>query len=61
VTVVDDGPGLRVLPAGPPGHGIIGMRERVLMYDGEFSAGPGPDGGFMVTARLPYRLAGGLA
>jgi signal transduction histidine kinase len=59
VTVVDDGPGLRVLPATAPGHGIIGMRERVLMYDGEFSAGPGPDGGFVVTARLPYRAAGG--
>ncbi|HET9138865.1 sensor histidine kinase [Actinophytocola sp.] len=58
VTVVDDGPGVRSLPASSPGHGLIGMRERVMMYDGEFAAGPGHGGGFTVTARLPYRLAG---
>jgi len=35
------------------GHGIIGMRERVSLYGGEFEAGPLADGGFAVTARLP--------
>ncbi|MFV2175433.1 histidine kinase [Actinomadura sp. LOL_016] len=55
IEVTDDGPGVRVLPGGPgEGHGIIGMRERVMMYGGEFGAGPRPEGGFAVTARFPY-------
>ncbi|QFG27612.1 sensor histidine kinase [Actinomadura sp. WMMB 499] len=56
IDVTDDGPGERVLPGGPgEGHGIIGMRERVMMYGGEFTAGPRPEGGFAVSARFPYR------
>jgi signal transduction histidine kinase len=39
------------------GHGLIGMRERVAAWGGEFSAGPGEDSGFVVTATLPYRDA----
>jgi signal transduction histidine kinase len=35
------------------GHGLIGMRERVALYRGELNAGPGPEGGFHVHARLP--------
>jgi signal transduction histidine kinase len=35
------------------GYGITGMRERAALLDGDFSAGPRPDGGFRVTARLP--------
>jgi signal transduction histidine kinase len=54
VEVTDDGPGARMRPAGaPPGHGLIGMRERVLMYGGSFHAGPRPGGGFGVSAHLP--------
>ncbi len=41
-------------PADGSGHGIIGMRERVAVYGGEFDARPLPGGGFRVTARLPY-------
>ncbi|MFH9353183.1 sensor histidine kinase [Kitasatospora sp. NPDC017646] len=39
----------------PPGqgYGIVGMRERISLLHGEFSAGPRPDGGFRVVARLP--------
>jgi len=35
------------------GHGIIGMRERVAVFGGEFAAGPRPDGGFLVRACFP--------
>jgi signal transduction histidine kinase len=34
-------------------HGIVGMRERVLLYGGRFSAGALPGGGFRVWASLP--------
>ncbi|MEU8175232.1 histidine kinase [Microbispora hainanensis] len=57
IEVTDDGPGRRVLPPGVPGHGIghglIGMRERVAAYGGDFTAGPMPGGGFRVLASLP--------
>ena len=35
------------------GHGILGMRERVSLCGGEFSAGPLPERGFRVAARFP--------
>jgi signal transduction histidine kinase len=37
---------------GPGGNGLIGMRERALLYGGSFDAGRRPDG-FVVTASLP--------
>ncbi|MFI6498552.1 sensor histidine kinase [Nonomuraea typhae] len=52
IEVTDDGPGRRTLPATGPGHGLMGMRERVMMYGGAFEAGPGPRG-FRVWAALP--------
>jgi signal transduction histidine kinase len=36
-----------------PGHGLIGIRERVRLYGGEMTAGTSPDGGFVLRARLP--------
>jgi len=35
------------------GQGIVGMRHRAALLGGEVTAGPGPDGGFQVTATLP--------
>jgi signal transduction histidine kinase len=38
---------------GGGGHGIIGMRERVSLLGGDFSAGPLPGYGFQVSAHIP--------
>ena len=38
---------------GDPGHGLIGVRERVKVYGGEMSAGRGADGGFVLRSSLP--------
>ena len=35
------------------GHGLIGIRERVRIFGGEMSAGNAPQGGFVLSARLP--------
>ena len=50
VRVADDGVGGE--PDGD-GHGLLGMRERVALAGGELYAGPLPEGGFAVAARLP--------
>jgi signal transduction histidine kinase len=51
--ITDDGSGGRAPYPAVPGHGIVGMRERVGLFGGEFHAGPVPGGGFRVSARLP--------
>ena len=54
VAVEDDGLGVRsAVPAGGGGHGLAGLRERIAIAAGEFSAGPTESGGFRVAARLP--------
>jgi signal transduction histidine kinase len=40
-------------PPAPPGHGIVGMRERATMLGGTLAAGPTSDGGYLVEAVLP--------
>jgi signal transduction histidine kinase len=54
VEVTDDGRGAAA-GAHPDGggHGIAGMRERAMALGGELAAGPRPQGGFHVRARLP--------
>ncbi|HUA40564.1 MAG TPA: sensor histidine kinase [Streptosporangiaceae bacterium] len=50
--VSDDGGGAAAdIPGG--GHGLAGMRERVLLYGGEMDASARPGGGFAVRVRLP--------
>ena len=53
VEITDDGAGT---PAGSPGNGLIGIRERAAACGGTAVAGPRSDGqGFRVTARFPAR------
>src|SRR6202000_3028861 len=54
--ILDEGDGT-AQPAPGSGDGLIGMRERVLLCGGEFSAGPRPDRGFRVAATLPLAPA----
>jgi signal transduction histidine kinase len=60
VEVTDEGAGGAAPDSaghGPRGHGLIGMRERVALYGGEFSAGPRPGRGYRVRAWLPTGAA----
>jgi signal transduction histidine kinase len=52
VEITDNGPGAPHATAGS-GVGIAGMRERAAAVGGELSAGPLPERGFRVFARLP--------
>jgi signal transduction histidine kinase len=46
--------GSRTATRASEGHGTIGMRERAALYGGRLAAGPRPEGGWRVFARLPY-------
>ncbi|MFF4898298.1 sensor histidine kinase [Streptomyces sp. NPDC001068] len=48
-----DGTGTDGASLGGSGRGLAGLRERVAVLGGEFSAGHTADGGFVVRARIP--------
>jgi signal transduction histidine kinase len=52
--VTDDGRGdVNGAVASTPGHGIVGMRERIALYGGDLHVGPAAEGGWRVKAVLP--------
>ncbi|WP_443073670.1 sensor histidine kinase [Streptomyces sp. NBC_01429] len=53
VEVRTDDPGVRTDSPGGSGRGLAGLRERVDVLGGDFSAGRGTGGGFVVRARIP--------
>jgi signal transduction histidine kinase len=53
VRVRDDGTAHAPVATGT-GQGLRGMAERAAEHGGSVEAGPAPDGGFVVHARLPY-------
>jgi signal transduction histidine kinase len=55
LTVDDDGRGAAPDPStAGAGQGILGMTERVRLYDGTVAAGPRSGGGYRVQAFIPY-------
>lgn len=54
IEVTDDGRGSTTAGSG---YGIVGMRERAALLHGKLTAGPRPEGGFRVVARLPTPAA----
>jgi signal transduction histidine kinase len=55
VEIGTDGTGPAVASPGGSGRGLAGLRERVGVLGGEFSAGPRDGGGFVVRARIPVQ------
>ncbi len=53
VEVVDNGRPATAASSAPGGLGLIGMRERAALHDGQFSAGPCDGGGYAVRVFLP--------
>jgi signal transduction histidine kinase len=52
VEISDDGGGAAMAPAGEPGHGLAGLRERLALVGGRLEAGPA-DLGWRLAAEVP--------
>ncbi len=49
--------GVGPVPRATTGNGLIGMRERVSLFEGSLETTARPGGGFLVVARLPLEAA----
>jgi signal transduction histidine kinase len=58
IEVSDDGVAVPPVQPGPGSHGIVGMRERVGLFDGRMTSGPGRTGGWTVAVALPVPADG---
>jgi signal transduction histidine kinase len=54
IEVTNDAPAGPPRPANGSGSGLIGLAERLRLYDGELETGRRPGGGFRVRARMPW-------
>jgi signal transduction histidine kinase len=52
LAIVDKG-GMAMNGSNGSGHGLVGMEERMRLYDGSLRAGPLSGGGFEVVAKMP--------
>ncbi|MCW2917710.1 MAG: two-component sensor histidine kinase [Actinomycetia bacterium] len=64
VSVVNSGNGqteahLREPPVLESGYGLVGLRERVTLAGGRLATDSTPEGGFALTARIPFQPAHG--
>jgi signal transduction histidine kinase len=59
IEVLDDGRGAAsgATTGNGSGHGLVGMRERAALYDGDLDAGPRPGGGYRVAATMRYTVS----
>lgn len=57
IEVADDGHG-SVGTSESGGRGVLGMRERAELLGGRLTAGPAPDGGFLVAGEIPRERVG---
>ncbi len=57
LAIADDGHGDGDTTEFSGGHGLIGMRERVALFGGDFAAGPDGARGFRVSATFPCETA----
>jgi signal transduction histidine kinase len=53
IEVSDNGHGMALGNGYGPGHGLIGIRERVRLYDGEMTTSTPAGGGFLLRVSLP--------
>jgi signal transduction histidine kinase len=53
IEVLDNGQGMALGNGHHRGHGLIGIRERVRLYDGELTTSQNEGGGFLLRVRLP--------